>query len=99
MSLPGLGLEEPEEAHIVETAQHDLEKDCEWRFEVPVGKYVQVKVDPSLALIPRETFSLTESPVGFDWSSRVIRHRTRRWELLHLHWNQSRNLHLAWLCF
>ena len=44
MSLPGLGLEEPEEFHTVETAQHGLEKETEWRFEVPVGKYIQVKV-------------------------------------------------------
>lgn len=44
MNLPGLGLEEPEEIQKVETAQHDLAKDCEWRFEVAVGKYVQVKV-------------------------------------------------------
>lgn len=48
MSLPGLGLEEPEEIHNVEIVQHDLAKDAEWRFEVAVGKYVQVKV--SLAL-------------------------------------------------
>ncbi|KIX08401.1 uncharacterized protein Z518_03057 [Rhinocladiella mackenziei CBS 650.93] len=44
MSLPGLGLEEPEEAHSVETVQHDLAKESEWRFEVAVGKYVQVKL-------------------------------------------------------
>lgn len=44
MSLPGLGLEEPEEVHTVETVQHDLAKESEWRFEVAVGKYVQVKV-------------------------------------------------------
>ncbi|KIV87633.1 hypothetical protein PV11_03165 [Exophiala sideris] len=44
MSLPGLGLAEPEELSAVETAQHDLAKDCEWRFEVAVGKYVQVKL-------------------------------------------------------
>ena len=44
MNLPGLGLEEPEEQHKVEINQHDLAKDCEWRFEVPVGKFVHVKV-------------------------------------------------------
>ncbi|EXJ56294.1 uncharacterized protein A1O5_12561 [Cladophialophora psammophila CBS 110553] len=44
MSLPGLGLEEPEEVHTVETAQHDLAKETEWRFEVAVGKYAQVKL-------------------------------------------------------
>ncbi|KAJ9643786.1 uncharacterized protein PV06_09036 [Exophiala oligosperma] len=44
MSLPGLGLSEPEEVSTVETHQHDLTKECEWRFEVAVGKYVQVKV-------------------------------------------------------
>lgn len=44
MSLPGLGLEEPEEVQAVETSQYELAKGCEWRFEVGVGKYVQVKV-------------------------------------------------------
>ncbi|KIW81856.1 hypothetical protein Z517_04882 [Fonsecaea pedrosoi CBS 271.37] len=44
MSLPGLGLEEPEEVHTVEATQHDLAKETEWRFEVAVGKYVQVKL-------------------------------------------------------
>lgn len=48
MSLPGLGLSEPEEVFTVETHQHDLAKECEWRFEVAVGKYVQVKV-PTIA--------------------------------------------------
>lgn len=44
MSLPGLGLEEPEEVQKIETTQHELAKDREWRFEVAAGKYVQVKV-------------------------------------------------------
>ncbi|OQV06926.1 hypothetical protein CLAIMM_11431 [Cladophialophora immunda] len=44
MSLPGLGLEEPEEVHTVEATQHDLAQETEWRFEVAVGKYVQVKL-------------------------------------------------------
>lgn len=61
MSLPGLGLEEPEEVHTVETTQHNLEKETEWRFEVPVGKYVQVKVilQPSrFLLLPSLTLTL-----------------------------------------
>jgi hypothetical protein len=44
MSLPGLGLEEPEEVQKVETTQHELAKDHEWRFEVAAGKYIQLKV-------------------------------------------------------
>ena len=44
MSLPGLGLEEPEEVQTVETTQHELAKGREWRFEVAAGKYVQLKV-------------------------------------------------------
>ncbi|KIY01847.1 uncharacterized protein Z520_01985 [Fonsecaea multimorphosa CBS 102226] len=44
MSLPGLGLEEPEEVHTVEATQHELTQETEWRFEVAVGKYVQVKL-------------------------------------------------------
>ncbi|EXJ84352.1 hypothetical protein A1O3_05019 [Capronia epimyces CBS 606.96] len=44
MSLPGLGLDEPEEVHTAETSQHDLAKDNEWRFEVAVGKYIQLKL-------------------------------------------------------
>ena len=47
MNLPGLGLEEPVEEDTVETTQHELTKDCEWRFEVAVGKVVQVKVGES----------------------------------------------------
>lgn len=46
--LPGLGLDEPEEERSVETTQHDLAKEHEWRFEVAVGKYAHVKVrEPS----------------------------------------------------
>jgi hypothetical protein len=45
MNLPGLGLQEPEQVQeAATTITHDLAKDCEWRFEVAVGKYVQVKV-------------------------------------------------------
>ncbi|RMZ82431.1 hypothetical protein DV737_g2094, partial [Chaetothyriales sp. CBS 132003] len=44
MNLPGLGLEEPEEVQSTQTVQHLLAKDSEWRFEVAVGKYVQVKI-------------------------------------------------------
>ncbi|RMZ76342.1 hypothetical protein DV738_g4984, partial [Chaetothyriales sp. CBS 135597] len=44
MNLPGLGLEEPEEVQSAQIVQHQLAKDSEWRFEVAVGKYVQVKV-------------------------------------------------------
>ena len=49
MSLPGLGLEEPEEVQTVETTQHRLEKGTEWRFEVAVGKYVHIKVSGIVA--------------------------------------------------
>lgn len=42
--LPGLGLTEPEEVAKVETAQHELVKESEWRFEVAADKYIQVKV-------------------------------------------------------
>lgn len=38
MSLPGLGLAEPEELSTVETTQYELTKEGEWRFEVAVGK-------------------------------------------------------------
>jgi hypothetical protein len=44
LSLPGLGLDEPEEAQAVETVQHDLAKETEWRFEAAVGKYIHLKV-------------------------------------------------------
>jgi len=44
LSLPGLGLEEPEDVQTVETSQHNLSAGCEWRFEVAVGKYVNVTV-------------------------------------------------------
>ncbi len=44
MSLPGLGLAEPEEVSTIEINRHDLAKDSEWRFEAAVGKYIQVKV-------------------------------------------------------
>ena len=45
MSLPGLGLAEPEEAPAVEvTTEHTLLKESEWRFEVAFGKGITVKV-------------------------------------------------------
>jgi hypothetical protein len=70
MSLPGLGLEEPEKVHIVETTQHDLQKEAEWRFEVPVGKYVQVKVRHQSAG-PRLR---SDNDLVADWHRRVVRH-------------------------
>lgn len=42
--LPGLGLTEPEEAAKIETSQHHLVKESEWRFEVAADKSIQVKV-------------------------------------------------------
>lgn len=46
MSLPGLGFAEPEEpvAITVSLTDSDIGKECEWRFEVGVGSYTQVKV-------------------------------------------------------
>jgi hypothetical protein len=45
MSLPGLGLAEPEEAPAVETTtEHRLTEGSEWRFEVAFGKHITVKV-------------------------------------------------------
>lgn len=47
MSLPGLGLVEPEEqqhAGVETTTEHELSKGSEWRFEVGFGKHVNVKV-------------------------------------------------------
>jgi len=53
MSLPGLGLDEPEEdLTSSQTAQYDLPKEAEWRFEVAIGKYVQVKVCHTLPPFP-----------------------------------------------
>jgi hypothetical protein len=45
MSLPGLGLAEPDEAPLVETTtEHKLAEGSEWRFEVAFGKHVSVRV-------------------------------------------------------
>ncbi len=44
MSLPGLGLAEPEAPQVIETTEHDLTKGSEWRFEVAFGKHISVKV-------------------------------------------------------
>lgn len=71
MSLPGLGLEEPEEIHIVETTQHNLEKETEWRFEVPVGKYVQVKVRLSVLTTPLS--SVIDHSVAIGRQCRIVR--------------------------
>ena len=50
MSLPGLGLAEPDEAPAVETiTEHTLTEGSEWRFEVAFGKNVTVKVRPTLS--------------------------------------------------
>jgi hypothetical protein len=45
MSLPGLGLAEPDEAPALETtSEHQLAEGSEWRFEVAFGKHVTIKV-------------------------------------------------------
>ncbi|OAP64945.1 hypothetical protein AYL99_00917 [Fonsecaea erecta] len=62
MSLPGLGLEEPEEVHTVEATHHDLAQETEWRFEVAVGKYVQVKVSPAFLAAAAESRSASDEP-------------------------------------
>ena len=48
--LPGLGLTEPEEAAKIETSQHNLVKESEWRFEVAADKSIQVKVSTDYAV-------------------------------------------------
>jgi polyribonucleotide 5'-hydroxyl-kinase len=49
MSLPGLGLAEPDEAPAVETTtEHTLTEGSEWRFEVAFGKNIIVKVRSTL---------------------------------------------------
>ncbi|KAK5275817.1 Cleavage polyadenylation factor subunit clp1, partial [Exophiala xenobiotica] len=65
MSLPGLGLAEPEEVSTIEINRHDLAKGWEWRFEVAVGKYIQVKLLTGTAevfgteLVPGNTYTFT----------------------------------------
>lgn len=50
MSIPGLGQDEPEEELVragVPTEQvvtHELRKETEWRFEVAIGRSIEVKV-------------------------------------------------------
>ncbi|KIV93579.1 hypothetical protein PV10_04783 [Exophiala mesophila] len=72
--LPGLGLDEPEEERPVETTQHDLAKEHEWRFEVAVGKYVQVKILTGTAelfgteLIAGNTYTFTGTKAAiYTW--------------------------------
>lgn len=43
MSLPGLQLEAPV-VSISEPTIHDIKENSEWRFEVPFGSKVEVKV-------------------------------------------------------
>jgi hypothetical protein len=43
MSLPGLQLEAPVES-VSAPAIHEIEENSEWRFEVPFGSKVEVKV-------------------------------------------------------
>ena len=43
MSLPGLQLEAPVQS-ISEPTIHDIKENSEWRFEVPFGSKVEVKV-------------------------------------------------------
>ncbi len=66
MNLPGLGLEEPEEVQKAEITQHELAKDCEWRFEVAVGKFVKVKVGQRHHRAISRTKILRTGP---DWHS------------------------------
>lgn len=62
MSLPGLGLAEPDEPQSLETTEHELSKESEWRFEVAVGKHVTVKVSTTLPLIPHDFTHLSQAP-------------------------------------
>jgi hypothetical protein len=43
MSLPGLQLEAPTES-VSAPITHDIKENSEWRFEVPFGSQVNVKV-------------------------------------------------------
>ena len=44
MSIPGLGLAEPEEQPVFTSAEHSLAAGSEWRFEIAIGKHVTIKV-------------------------------------------------------
>lgn len=50
MSIPGLGQDEPEEelsragVPSEQTITHELRKETEWRFEVAIGRSIEVKV-------------------------------------------------------
>ena len=47
MSLPGLGLSQPEEearSVAISTVEHDIPRFSEWRFEVAEGDYVKLEV-------------------------------------------------------
>ena len=90
MSLPGLGLEEPEEVHKVESSRYDLGKESEWRFEVGVGKYTQVKVGR-----PAVKTSTTLTKTGRYRNSRVVRNRACDRQHIHFYSYESCHLHLA----
>ena len=96
MSLPGLGLSEPEEhARPSAATQHELSEGSEWRFEVAFGSYVKVQVDP-LTSENQHKFA-NSMTIASERYSGDLWHRDRQWPTIHLHWHQSRHIHLAWL--
>ncbi|KAL9113138.1 MAG: hypothetical protein Q9227_002750 [Pyrenula ochraceoflavens] len=81
MSLPGLGLNVEEESHqdTGSIENHEVPKECEWRFEVAFGSYVQVKLVTGTAeifgteLCPGQSYTFTGTKAAiFTWEGCTI---------------------------
>lgn len=107
MSIPGLGQDEPEEElsrvggiPSEQIITHELRKETEWRFEVAIGRKIEVKVcflptrNTTTEGILGETILLTDLSPDHTRFGRTLRHRSRPEQNLHLHRDQSGHLHV-----
>lgn len=107
MSIPGLGQDEPEEEFSrvgVPTEQiitHDLRKETEWRFEVAVGKSIEVKVcfvyhgyNYLLSATSDVCSDYTDDHTDHTRVCRALWYRSRPKQILHLHRDQGCNLYM-----
>ncbi len=66
MSLPGLQLDAPDE-QVSTSITHDIKEKNEWRFEVPFGSKIEVKVGLNcLTTLELETYHFTNVVLSFS---------------------------------
>lgn len=97
MSLPGLLQHEKPAVPLSTPTIYDIKENSEWRFEVPFGSKIEVKVGGNSTGTIHKTSAdpLSCTALAFVRDCRAVWDRTRSTANIYLQWHESSNFQLA----